>query len=310
MTGREDTVPPGNRWLSGKLLDCADLLQEQQADNFRIAAYRRASDVLERLDEPVSRILAKGGREALEALPAIGSGIAGALAEMVATGRWTMLERLHGELDPEALFRTVPGIGPELAARIHENLHVESLEELELASHDGRLETVPGFGPRRLQIVRAALSERLGSRRLQGRREPARRPDVATLLDVDEEYRNRAEAGSLRLIAPRRFNPSGEAWLPVLHTRRGEWEFTALFSNSSRAHALGRTHDWVVIYHSTEDQPEGQCTVVTERNGALAGRRVVRGREEECREFAGRQEQKLHASAATPSRDGEERRWS
>ncbi|MEZ5738312.1 MAG: hypothetical protein R3E68_01835 [Burkholderiaceae bacterium] len=54
-------------------------------------------------------------------------------------------------------------------------------------------------------------------------------------------YRERAAAGSLRTIAPRRFNPSGESWLPVMHASHGPWHFTALFSNTARAHQLART---------------------------------------------------------------------
>ena len=52
----------------------------------------------------------------------------------------------------------------------------------------------------------------------------------------------------LATIAPRRFNPTGESWLPVLHTSRGDWHVTALYSNTARAHELGRTRDWVVLY--------------------------------------------------------------
>ena len=85
-----------------------------------------------------------------------------------------------------------------------------------------------------------------------------------------------------RGIAPKRFNPSGEAWLPVLHVRRGEWFFTVLFSNTQRAHDLGKTHDWVIIYLHTEHDPEAQWAVVTEARGPLEGRRVVRGWEGEC----------------------------
>ena len=59
--------------------------------------------------------------------------------EMVTTGRWSQLERLQGAVQPEQLFQTLPGIGPELAARIHEALHVDTLEALELAAHDGSL---------------------------------------------------------------------------------------------------------------------------------------------------------------------------
>jgi putative hydrolase len=104
---------------------------------------------------------------------------------------------------------------------------------------------------------------------------------VEDLLDVDREYRRKARAGELRTIAPLRFNPNREAWLPVLHTTRGARHFTALYSNTARAHRLGRSKDWVVIYNDGR-VGEGQGTVVTEFSGPLQGRRVVRGREGEC----------------------------
>ena len=125
----------------------------------------------------------------------------------------------------------------------------------------------------------------------KGRRESAA-PSVDLLLDVDAEYRTRAAEGDLRRIAPRRFNPSGEAWLPILHTRRGDWDMTALYSNTARAHELDKLHDWVVIYFHNDDEPEGQCTVVTETRGSLVGERVIRGRESECRAYYETQERR------------------
>jgi hypothetical protein len=109
-------------------------------------------------------------------------------------------------------------------------------------------------------------------------------PPVKMLLTVDPQYRQKAEAGELREIAPKRFNPGDEAWLPITHTEHGGWNFTALFSNTRRAHKLGKTHDWVVIYFD-KDGEESQATVVTANRGELKGERVVRGREAECRRF-------------------------
>ncbi len=110
-------------------------------------------------------------------------------------------------------------------------------------------------------------------------------PGVDLLLDIDREYREKARAGLLPRIAPRRFNPEGKTWLPVLNTRFGPWHFTALFSNTGRAHELHRTYDWVVIFYSDPDGEEGHATLVTERRGALTGQRVVRGREPECARY-------------------------
>ena len=104
------------------------------------------------------------------------------------------------------------------------------------------------------------------------------------LLDVDREYREKATAGKLRLIAPRRFNPTHQTWLPIRHTERGDWHFSVLFSNTGLAHSLGRTKDWVIVYFHKDSQAEGQRTVVTETRGKLCGERVVRGSELECEE--------------------------
>ena len=150
-----------------------------------------------------------------------------------------------------------------------------------MAAHDGRLEALRGIGPRRAAAIRASLATLLG--RTRPRRDPdGPAPPVTTLLAVDAEYRRAAADGSLPTIAPRRFNPEHEAWLPILHTERDGWHFTALFSNTAKAHELGRTRDWVVIYFYDGDHREGQHTVVTETHGPFAGRRVVRGREGEC----------------------------
>lgn len=56
---------------------------------------------------------------------------------------------------------------------------------------------------------------------------------------------------------------------------------TALFSNTARAHQLGKTRDWVVLYYDGRGR-ERQCTIITSEWGPLQGRRIVRGREAEC----------------------------
>ncbi|MCC6608150.1 MAG: DNA-binding protein [Burkholderiales bacterium] len=277
-----------NARIADELREAAALLQAQGANPYRIAAYRKAADTVARLDRPVREIFEEGGREGLDALPGVGAGIAAAIAEMVITGRWSQLERLRGSVEPEGLFQSVPGIGPELARAIHDTLHVDTLEALEAAAHDGRLEGVAGVGARRSAAIRAALASMLG-RRLPRAGRPAAAPSVEAVLAVDDEYRTKDAAGKLPKIAPKRFNPTGEAWLPVLHAERGGRHFTALYSNTARAHELGRTRDWVVVYYYGDDHVEGQLTVVTETRGPLAGKRVVRGRERECLEHYGRE---------------------
>jgi len=262
----------------------ADLLEAQHASSFRVRAYRRGAETCRTFGQPLAEV------ERLEDLPNIGKSLASAITEYLHNGRLLMMERLEGQVSPEALFATIPAVGEELAHRIHESLHIETLEELELAAHDGRLDMVPGFGERRVHAVRDSLevllsrSSRARARRLRARdRERGEEegpPSADTILDVDAEYRAESAANRLRRIAPRRFNPDGEAWLPVYHVEKRGWSFTALYSNSARAHKLAKTHDWVVIFFE-RDGHEDQCTVVTEHQGEQSGLRVVRGRESE-----------------------------
>ena len=66
---------PDNTTLAANLREFADVLTQQQADGFRISAYRRAADVAAGLSQSVSEILKASGREGLTALPGIGLGI-------------------------------------------------------------------------------------------------------------------------------------------------------------------------------------------------------------------------------------------
>lgn len=263
------------------LRDAATLLAQQNANQFRISAYRNAAKTIEDLPEDIAGVAARGS-DALDALPHVGKSIATAITQLTTTGRWAQLERMRGMLDPEIAFQNIPGIGPTFARLIHEQLHTDTLEALEAAAHDGRLDAIPGIGERRSKIIRQSLASILA----RGRPMPASGqkiapPPVGTILDVDREYREKAKSGDLKFIAPKRFNPKGEAWLPILHTERGPWHFTVLFSNTAKAHELGKTADWVIVFCSSDHKAEDQYTVVTETNGPLKGQRVVRGGEQE-----------------------------
>ncbi|WP_210325104.1 DNA-binding protein [Mesorhizobium silamurunense] len=263
--GASRSLPAINLQVAGRLRDYADLLVQQGEGRFRAKAFRWAAVVIATFDQ----ILLQDGREGLIALPAVGMGIAGAIAEMVSTGRWSQLDRLRGELAPEVLFRSTPGIGARLARRLAAEGQIERLEELEHAVRFGKLH-VKGLGPRRMRMIAAAIAEGLGVPTLPRRTIPAR-PPVSQLLQVDRIYRERASAGQLRKIAPKRFNPAGDAWLPILHARHGDC-ISPLCSQtaSSRTGFIRR--------------PTGSSSTITRTaclvsSGSWLGKRIIRGRE-------------------------------
>ena len=290
------TQRPSNEAIAEALEQLADRLAEREANPHRVQAYRTAAQTVQTAERPLAELLEQGGTDALKQLPGIGESLASRIAGFVQTGRLLLLEQINATFSPQRLFMRVPGIGPELAQRLYDALKIETLEALEMAVYEGRLEQVKGFGRRRIRALRDQLNAMLTrqSRRRARRfrqRQPGRAsglpnlPSVAMLLSVDREYRHRSAFDELPRIAPRRFNPSGEAWLPILNTERKPWSLTALFSNTARAHQLEKTDDWVVIYCGRDDEEEAQYTVVTETRGELKGKPVVRGREAECRAY-------------------------
>ena len=289
----------------------ADLLEARGDDYYRIRAYRAGAASICALERSAFEILESEGVKGLEKLPHIGKRLAQSIQELAQTGELALLERLLIEVSPEDLFTTVPGIGQVLARRIYRGLGIDSLEALEQAAYDGTLAALPGFGRSRLQMVRDGISAILG--RAAYRQQKLRRwqptitprksqrppiqptvvaqsapvpsadskaaPSVELLLAVDRQYRELATAGQLRRVTPKRFNPEHRRWLPVMQLKQGGWDFNVLYSNTARAHELGKTHDWVVIYYERGSM-NGQCTVVTETRGKHRGDRVVRGREQ------------------------------
>lgn len=216
-------------------------------------------------------------------------------------------------VDPWADFAAIPGLGPKLTDRVIRQLGIETLEQLELAAHTGRLQTVPGIGPRKACAIGRAAAEVLTERRRlrasndtdletptskrakslppnSSPPEPSAdgdaMPTVAQILIIDREYRHRARARTLPLVTPRRFNPDGAATLPVYRVQHGNTRYTAFYSNSPMAHALGKTLEWVIVL-AQRGSHTFQYTVVTETRGSWCGQRVVRGREAECRALYG-----------------------
>ncbi|MGS0890948.1 helix-hairpin-helix domain-containing protein [Burkholderia stagnalis] len=275
-----------NRQIAACLREAAQRLADQGANPYRVAAYRASADTVGAFGGDIRALFDAGGVDALAALPEIGAGVAQAIAEWLVTGRWRQLDRLRGDAGRASAFESVPGIGHALALRIHDLLHIDTLEDLERAARCGQLEAIEGVGPRRAAGIRAALADTLNRRRRwQGHARdtgPGTEPPVELLLYIDRLYHRKAAAGMLPTLAPKRPNPEGNSCAPVMHMTKGGWHFTALEPHAPHPPPSGRTTDWVALYFYDALHREQQRTVVTETLGTLVGKRIVRGREREC----------------------------
>ena len=125
------------------------LVQNGEPNPYRIQAYVQAARMVREHDAPLSQLFADGGKAALLDLPGIGPSLAEHIVRYVETGRIGLKDRLEAVADPAALFETVPGIGPLLAEQLAQVLGLRSLTALERACYDGRVEALPGMGPRK-----------------------------------------------------------------------------------------------------------------------------------------------------------------
>ena len=189
--------------IGRRLEEVADLLEAQRANPFRVQAYRRAAESVRRLPKSLAEVWHEQGDEGLRSVSGVGERLATTLRTLITTGRLPMLDRLRGETDPVALLESVPGIGHVLAERLHDELGIDSLEDLEAAAHDNRLSDLAGIGKKKLAGIVDSLAMRLGRVRREGHTHHTDEPSVEELLDVDQEYREKADADQLPKITPR-----------------------------------------------------------------------------------------------------------
>ena len=140
--------------------EIADLLEIQQANPFRIRAYRNAARVVEDLQPDLAARLAAGGE--MPKLPGIGADLGAKIREITASGTCALFEKLKRQL-PAGItdLLHVPGLGPKRVQRLYQDLDVQTPEQLYRAARDGRLRALPGFGEKSelniLQDVEAHL---------------------------------------------------------------------------------------------------------------------------------------------------------
>jgi histidinol phosphatase-like PHP family hydrolase len=146
-----------NRAIAQVLKEIADLLEIKGENPFKIRAYRTAAETLIHEAEPVAALTPDGRR----ALPGIGKDLAAKIGELVQTGTIAYHQELLQEFPATILgVLRLQGIGAKTVGRLHKEIGVGSLEELERAARDGRIRRMPGMGMKKEAQVLEALEQR------------------------------------------------------------------------------------------------------------------------------------------------------
>lgn len=154
-------MPVHNAEVAALFQQIADLLEIENANPFRVRAYRNAARELEALGVPVAELLANG--EDLTELPGIGKDLAAKIGEIVETGKCRLLTKLQRATPPSvAEMLQVPGLGPKRVRTLYHELDVNTVEQLARAARDGRVRELHGFGAKTEQRILDALAARSG----------------------------------------------------------------------------------------------------------------------------------------------------
>ena len=200
-----------NPEIARTLEEVADILEIQNANPFRIRAYRNAVRTVETVTVPLRRWVEE--KRPLTDLPGIGKEMASHIQEMVETGTLGFRDELLAEV-PRSLIELMrlPALGPKKAKKIFDELKVGSVDELEAAAREGRIASLPGFGAKSQEKILAGIAEyrQHGSRFLLNEAERSVEPLLAYLretpeierLEVAGSYRRRKETiGDIDLLA-------------------------------------------------------------------------------------------------------------
>jgi DNA polymerase (family X) len=158
-----------NSDYAAKLDALATLLELADANTYSVRAYRRAAAVIRESPVPV-RELVRSGR--IRDLRGVGPSIEARLRELVETGDLQELRELEERISPDLVgVGRMLGLTAKRSVEIGDALGVRTLDELREAAAAGRLQEVPGIGPKLEAKIRAALA-----------REPAQETPMRALL--------------------------------------------------------------------------------------------------------------------------------
>ena len=186
MPTTDHTTPaPTNTQIADVLEQMADVLDDRNANPYRVGAYRTAAQTIREHEQPLAEVYHARGVNALMELPGVGESLSAHIARYIETGHLGRRTREDDAFDPVVLFSSVPGVSRSLARRIVDELGITTLDALERATYDGRLLTVKGVGRQTVAALRLQLNSLLQWAALE-RRQRVRRDAyrLATLAEA------------------------------------------------------------------------------------------------------------------------------
>jgi DNA polymerase (family 10) len=145
-------MPVHNAEIAELFSRLADLLEVEDANPFRIRAYRNAARTITGLAQNIDGLL-KSGKD-LSELPGVGEAIAEKIRTIVATGRLPQLEEVEART-PAALsdLMKIEGLGPKRVKILYKQLDIRTLEDLERAARSGKIRELAGFGEKTEELI-------------------------------------------------------------------------------------------------------------------------------------------------------------
>jgi len=192
-----DALAVGNDAIADVLDEIGDLIELKGENVFRAVTYRAAARSIRDLREPLTKLVAE---KRLREIPRVGPAVAEAIEQLVTTGTSKRYAELQAAVPPGLLtLLRVPGVGPATARIIYDNLKITTIEELEEAARDHRLQQLPKIQAKTEEnILRsiAALKQRTGRSLLHEARAAA--DEMVAYLRERTGLERIAIAGSLR----------------------------------------------------------------------------------------------------------------
>jgi DNA polymerase (family 10) len=191
-------MPVQNSEIAKVFEEMADLLAIEDANQFRVRAYREAARTIASLPKSAADMVERG--EDLTTLPGIGDDLASKISEIVRTGTLSKLAEVEAQTPPQLVrMLRISGLGPKRVATLNAKLGIQSVGDLERAAREGRIRQLQGFGPRTEQKILEDIERSKGAeeRTLLMVAEQAAQPLISYLRQT-EGVQNAVVAGSYR----------------------------------------------------------------------------------------------------------------